>query len=76
MSQKGVAEVIGNLIMDADFQKKFNADPDAAVKGFDLTAEEKAALKKLKGKNIASMSANEIAGALAGGITGPTALAA
>ncbi len=76
MSQKGVSEVIGNLVTDEKFRSQFKKDPNKALMGFDLTKEERESLKKLQGKDIGSMSAKEIAGALAGIIGGNVAMAA
>jgi hypothetical protein len=75
MSQKGVSEVVGILLTCEEFRSKFKADPDTELKAFDLTDEERNSLKKLKDQDIGSMNAKEIAGALAGVISGPTAMA-
>ncbi len=75
MSKKAVSEVVGLLVVDAEFRKQFKADPNAALRPFDLTGAEQNALKKLKDKDLASMSVQDIAGALAGTVSGNIALA-
>ena len=67
MSQRGVTEAIGSLVCDPTFKTHFKENPDASLAGFDLTEEERAVLKKqLHGKDVGTMSANDIAGALGG----------
>ena len=70
MSQKGVSEVIGLLVVDSEFRRAFKEYPAACLAGFDLTNDERAALMKLKDKDLGSMSASDIAGSLSGTGTG------
>jgi hypothetical protein len=70
MSQQGLAEFVGNLVTSSDFRTQFQADPDGTLNNYDLTDDEKANLKVLKDKDIASMTAQDIAYSLGGGIGG------
>ena len=46
MSVQGVTQVIGALVLDPEFRKDFQENPDKALKFFDLTKEEMAKLKE------------------------------
>ncbi len=48
MSQEGVKQVIGHAVVDAEFKKLLVSNPVEALRGFDLTEEESAGLKKLQ----------------------------
>ena len=45
MSLKGVADFIEKALTDSAFQAELRADPDKALSRFDLSKEEKAAIK-------------------------------
>jgi hypothetical protein len=45
MSQENLAKVIERASTDAAFRKQLQSNPDAALAAYELTAEEKAALK-------------------------------
>ncbi len=44
MSQASVEQVMGKLLIDAEFRKAVAANPTEALAGFDLTAEEREGL--------------------------------
>lgn len=52
MSQKVVEIIIGKAVTDAEFRKQLFEDPDNALKGYDLTSEEIAALKAVEKEAI------------------------
>jgi hypothetical protein len=45
MSKAGIETVLGKAVSDEKFRKQLRENPDAALAGYDLTAEEKAAIK-------------------------------
>jgi hypothetical protein len=47
MSQDGVKQVIGRAVADAEFKNLLFGNPAEALRGFDLTNEEAAGLKKI-----------------------------
>ena len=52
MSQAVVMEIIGKAIDDKNFRKKLFKHPDKALKGYDLTDEERASLSDLDENNF------------------------
>lgn len=47
MSQLAVQEIIGRAATDAEFRALLFSDPDAALKNYELTADERDALSRL-----------------------------
>jgi hypothetical protein len=47
MSQEAVQQVIGKAVMDAEFLALLTSDPEAALKDFDLTEDERTQLLHL-----------------------------
>ena len=47
MSQAGVEQVIGKLVMDAEFRAAVAKDPQAALADYDLTDEEREGLSRV-----------------------------
>ena len=45
MSKAGLDALVQKAMADESFRKKIKENPDAALAGYDLTAEEKAAIK-------------------------------
>ncbi len=68
MSKQTVEAVIGKAIMDAEFRKALIADPEKALAGYDLTEQEKAALKALDSETLDSMGSSLDARISKGGI--------
>ncbi len=54
MSKASVEQVIGKLLIDADFRKAVAANPAEALAGYELTTEEREALSKV---DVASFEA-------------------
>ncbi len=52
MSKASVEQVIGKLLIDADFRQAVAANPTEALAGFDLTAEEREALSKIDTSSV------------------------
>ena len=59
MSDKVVKEIIDKAINDETFRDQLFTDPDAALKGYDLTSDERKTLAGLNKDNF-----NEFAGGL------------
>ena len=47
MSQDGIKQVIGRAVVDAEFKNLLFSNSAEALKGFDLTADEAAGLRKM-----------------------------
>lgn len=47
MSQAAVEQIVGKMLLDHAFRKQVMADPDTALKGFDLTEAEKQGLRNV-----------------------------
>ena len=56
MSQEAVQNLIGRAVMDKAFRELLFSDPDKAFEGHDLTAEEKAVLRKLDPDEVADFA--------------------
>lgn len=52
MTRQVVEQIIGRLVTDTEFRKLFFSNPDAALKGYDLTAEEREALLATKVEDV------------------------
>lgn len=48
MSEEQVRTIIGRAVIDADYREIFFNDPDTALAGYELTAEEAQSLKDIK----------------------------
>lgn len=56
MSQETVQNIIGRAVMDEAFRELLFNDPDQALKGYDLTPEEKALLRDLDREEMAQFA--------------------
>lgn len=56
MSIEAVHQVIGRAVTDEAFRKLLFENPDAALQGFDLTDEERAALADLDEEEVSAFS--------------------
>ncbi|MBN1483983.1 MAG: Franean1_4349 family RiPP [Chloroflexia bacterium] len=52
MSHEAVAIIIGRALTDSEFRQKLIDDAAAACQGYDLTAEELAALEAIEPENL------------------------
>ena len=55
MSQENLTKVIERASTDAAFRSQLQSNPDAALAGYELTAEEKAALKSGDASKLSEM---------------------
>ena len=55
MSQQGLMEVLEKASTDAAFREELKKNPDAALKGYELSAEERAALMSGDASTLESM---------------------
>ena len=56
MSQDAVSQIIGRAVTDAEFRKTLFSDPEQALQGYDLTEDDKEALKHLKQEDLEDFS--------------------
>lgn len=56
MSKQAVEQILGRIITDAEFRRLFFEDAQAALKGYDLSDEEREALLKTQVEDIESFS--------------------
>jgi hypothetical protein len=56
MTQEAVQAVIGRAVMDAAFRQALFADPAQALAGYDLSADERAALQTLDAEQVAAFA--------------------
>jgi hypothetical protein len=56
MSQQAVEQIVGRLVTDEKFRKLFFSNPEEALKGYDLTPEERKALLKIKAEDVEGFS--------------------
>jgi hypothetical protein len=56
MTQAAVQAVIGRAVTDAGFREALFADPAQALAGYDLSAEEMAALEALDAEQVAAFA--------------------
>ena len=56
MSQDSVSQIIGRAVTDAEFRKTLFSDPEQAFQGYDLTEDDKEALKNLKQEDLEDFS--------------------
>ena len=56
-TEKELHELVGRAVVDAEFRARMVADPEQAAKemGYELTAEQVAALKEVEGKGLAAV---------------------
>jgi hypothetical protein len=56
MSQQAVEQIVGRLVTDEKFRKLFFSNPEEALKGHDLTPDERKALLKIKAEDVEGFS--------------------
>ena len=56
MSQDAVSQIIGRAVTDDEFRALLFANPDQALKGYELTDDEIAALSDLKQEDLEDFS--------------------
>lgn len=56
MSQNAVSQIIGRAVTDADFRETLFSNPEQALQGYDLTEDDKEALKNLKQEDLEEFS--------------------
>ncbi len=56
MSQDAVSQIIGRAVTDADFRETLFSNPEQALQGYDLTEDDKEALKNLKQEDLEEFS--------------------
>jgi len=56
MSKENIEKVVGRLVTDSEFAKAFHENPDEALKGYELTEEEKEGLKAVKLEEVAKFA--------------------
>ncbi len=56
MSQNAVSQIIGRAVTDADFRETLFSNPEQALQGYDLTEDDKEALKNLKQEDLEDFS--------------------
>lgn len=59
MSKAGVESVVNKAMTDESFRKQLKENPDTALRGFDLTPEEIAALKTGDGSKLHDLGVDE-----------------
>lgn len=52
MSREALATVIGRTVIDREFRLALFAEPDTALVGYELTAEEVSALKRVDAESL------------------------
>jgi hypothetical protein len=58
MSRRALEAVIGRAILDEEFRLALFAEPEAALTGYDLTADESVALKKVDAESLEACAHN------------------
>ncbi len=59
MSKAGVEAVAAKVMADETFRQKVKENPDAALAGYDLTSEEKAAMKSGNASRLRELGIDE-----------------
>ncbi len=59
MSKAGVEALVKKAMADETFRRQLKENPDAAIRGYDLTTEEIAAIKKHDAATLASWGLDE-----------------
>lgn len=59
MSKSGVEAVVNKAMADESFRKQLQTNPDAALAGFDLTHEEKTAIKSGDSQKLRELGVDE-----------------
>ena len=59
MSKAGLDSLVQKAMADESFRKKIKENPDAALAGYDLTAEEKAAIKSGNAAKLRELGVDE-----------------
>jgi hypothetical protein len=56
MSQDAVSQIIGRAVIDPEFRETLFSNPEQALQGYDLTEDDKEALKNLKQEDLEEFS--------------------
>ena len=59
MSKAGLDSLVQKAMADESFRKQIKENPDAALAGYDLTAEEKAAIKSGNAAKLRELGVDE-----------------
>ncbi len=59
MSKAGIEAVVNKAMADETFRRKLKENPDAALAGFDLTPEERSALKSGDSAKLKQLGVDE-----------------
>ncbi len=59
MSKAGIQAVVNKAMADETFRRKLKENPDAALAGFDLTPEERSALKSGDSAKLKQLGVDE-----------------
>lgn len=59
MSKAGVEALVNKAMADETFRRQLKENPDAALRGFDLTPEEIAAIKSRDATRLAQLGVDE-----------------
>jgi uncharacterized protein YjbI with pentapeptide repeats len=58
MSVDGTRKVVSRAVLEEDFRRQLFSDPDAALEGYDLTVDEKSALRSIPAETIDNFANN------------------
>ena len=58
MSVDGTRKVVSRAVLEEDFRRQLFSDPDEALEGYDLTADEKSALRSIPAETIDNFANN------------------
>jgi len=58
MSAEAVQTIIGRAVTDGEFAKQLFENPEEALKGYELSAEEATAIKNMKADDVAKFHAS------------------
>lgn len=56
MSMQNVEVILGKLVTDQEFRKLLSENPDQALSGYELTDEEKEALRTIDSEKLTALS--------------------
>lgn len=56
MTEQAVEQILGRIVTDEKFRELFFSDPEKALKGYDISDEEREALLKIKVEDVEGFS--------------------